>query len=186
MRSFAANGARLWTLSREVRFVFSAYVLFSLLGLVTAVLYSVELSGGRGLNGLRDYYGSRAAAADDESGPGPAIELDPADRRPLVAGATYRSLLEASHFHLFTVPVLLLILSHLFVLAGVGTRVTMGGLVSAWGAALAHLAAPWIVHSLAGRGAVWMPISGAAMIGAIAALAVVTLVRMWWPPAGAA
>ena len=185
MRSFAGGGARLWDLPREAKVAFSAYILFSLLGLITAVLYAVELTGGRGLDGLRDRYGSASPVAA-ATGSGPAIEVDPTDERPLVASVSYRSLLETSHFHLFTVPVLLLIVSHLFVLAGLSTRTTTAGLIGAWGAALAHLAAPWIVHYGSGGCAVWMPITGAAMLGSIALLCIVTLRRMWWPPAGAA
>ena len=183
MRTFATGGARLWQLSREVKIAFSAYVAFTVLGLITAVLYSVEVAGGRGLEGVRDYYSAQPAA--DDTGGGPAIDLAPGDERPLVVGASYRTLLEASHFHLFTVPVLLLILSHLFILAGLGRVATIGWLLGAWAAALVHLAAPWVIHYGSGRLAPLMPITGAGMLLSIAVLCFVTTLRMWRPPAGA-
>jgi len=182
VRTFAGGEARLWHLPREAKIAFSAYLAFTMLGLITAVLYSFELAGGGGLDGVRAYYGAQAAADDPE---GPTIDLAPADERPLVVGVTYRTLLEASHFHLFTVPVLLLIVSHLFILAGLGRRATVAWLLGAWGAALAHLAAPWAIHYGSKSLAPLMPITGAGMLLSIAVLCCVTALRMWRPPAGA-
>lgn len=179
MRVFGAGGVRLWNLSREAKIVFTAYVAFSLLGLSSAVLYSYELTGGRVLAGTREYY----AAAEAGTGGGPDIELAPDDARPLVVGVSYRKLLEASHFHLFTVPVLLLIVSHLFMLAGLRPGTTAAWLLLSWGLSLLHLAAPWVIHYGSARLAALMPLSGAAMLLAITFLCLVTAVRMWRPPA---
>jgi hypothetical protein len=184
VRAFSGNGVRLWKLSRETRVVFTAYAIFALLGLVSAGLYGWELTGGRGLEGVREYYGQAAPAADPAGGP--AIELAPGDDRPLVVAVGYRKLLEASHFHLFTVPVLLLVVSHLFALAGLAPAATLAWLLLAWTMALVHLAAPWIVHYGSARLAPLLSVSGAGMLLSIAVLCLVSVVRMWRPPAGAA
>jgi len=183
MRAFGTGGVRLWNLSREAKLVFTAYVAFTLIGLLTAVLYAYELTGERIFAGTRDYYSAAPPAAG--SGGGPVIELAPDDAQPMVVGMSYRKLLEASHFHFFTVPVLLLIVSHLFMLAGLRPGTTVAWLLLSWALSLLHLAAPWLIHYGSDRLAALMPLSGAGMLLAITVLCAVTTIRMWRPPATA-
>ena len=44
---------------------------------------------------------------------------------------SYRKLLEVTHFHLFTMPVVLLIVGHLFLATGLGDRAKLAWLVAA-------------------------------------------------------
>ena len=71
---------------------------------------------------------SSAARIDDAAGArrdGPedraaAVEAA-ASSEQLTVAVTYRKLLEVTHFHLFTVPVFLLIIAHLFMLTGLSS-----------------------------------------------------------------
>ena len=61
--------------------------------------------------------------------PGPAIQVPEEDqgRPPIIVPMTYRKLLEVTHFHLFTMPVVLLIIGHLFLADGLGDRASWTG-----------------------------------------------------------
>src|SRR5258706_15738734 len=112
-------------------------------------------------DGVRAYYAgdpsapAPAPAAAPAPG-GPRIELpdEPAaaPARQLTVAVTYRKLLEVTHFHLFTVPVFLLIIAHLFMLTGLSPTAKAAWITGGWLSALAHLAAPWIIHYC---GAAW-------------------------------
>lgn len=64
-----------------------------------------------------------------------------------------RELLETSHFHLFTIPVTLLILAHLFLLAR-GGRWKFWVVAASIAFTAAHMAGPWIIH-FGGPGLGW-------------------------------
>ena len=67
-----------------------------------------------------------------------------------------------THFHLFTVPVFLLIIAHLFMLTGLSSTAKTAWIAAGWLSALVHLAAPWLIRY---GGAAWSftyPVSGAA------------------------
>ena len=182
MRQFASQGFRIWNLSREAKLVYTLFGLMSLAALASSALFYEDLVGTSNA-GIRAYYAGapqpQAAAPEARpSGGGPAIDLPPPDEArqaaALTAQVTYRKLLEVTHFHLFTVPVFLLIIAHLFMLTGLSSTAKMWWIGSGWLAALGHLVAPWVVHYC---GAGWAPLfawSGAA-------LAVTTVVLTGYP-----
>ncbi len=183
MRQFAAGGFRLWNLSREAKLVYTFFALFSLAGIGSSVLLYEDLVGG-GTAGIRAYYAGEAppASATTTAG-GPEIALP--DERPgaaappLVVQASRRKLLEVTHFHLFTVPVFLLIVTHLFMLTGLGPRTKSAGIVGGWLAAAAHLAAPWVVR-WGGGGWAWLHAASGAAFGITGvALTVYPVWAMW-------
>jgi hypothetical protein len=77
---------------------------------------------------------------------------------------TYRKLLEVTHFHLFTVPVFLLIVSHLFMLTGLRAATKIAWIGGGWAAAALHLATPWLVR-YGGGGWAWLHAAGGALLG---------------------
>jgi hypothetical protein len=98
-----------------------------------------------------------------------------------------RKLLEVTHFHLFSMPVYLLILSHLFMLgrAADATKIswiTLGTLGTA-----AHIAAPWVARSATGSSAALYAVSGAAMLASMLVMTLWPLHELWaaGPPGGA-
>src|SRR6476620_10798899 len=116
MRQFASSGFRIWNLSREAKLVYTAFGLFSLLALFVSAAFYEDLVG-NGNAGARAYYAGTPApqtAAPAPSGKPGGPEIAPPDEdpaRPITVAVTYRKLLEVTHFHLFTLPVFLLIVA---------------------------------------------------------------------------
>lgn len=174
MKPFAAPGFRVWNLPLPTKVLYTAFCVLTLFGILSSALYYTALVGG-GLGGVRAYYaGAAPAGAPDsvdrdqgrgpEQGQGPAMDLPPDEgTRPLIVAITYRKLLEVTHFHLFTMPVVLLIVGHLFFATGIGERAKLGWVgAAAFGVAM-HIATPWVVRY---GGAAWAPLhtlSGAFM-----------------------
>jgi hypothetical protein len=194
MRQFSSSGFRIWNLSREAKLVYTAFGLCSLLGLaVTALLYEDMVGASVGPGGVRAYYaGDRApdappvrppapspAASPAPSG-GPAMELpDDEGARPIRVAIPYRKLLEVSHFHLFTVPVFLLIVAHLFMLTGLSSRAKTAWIASAWLSGLAHMGAPWAVRYGGAGWAVGYAATGAALALTATVLTAYPIWAMW-------
>ena len=190
MRQFASSGFRLWNLGREARILYTAFCLLTLAGIGSSALYYGDLVGGR-LEGVRRYYAGeeRAASApppaSDKPGAGPAVEIpdEPgAAGTPLVVAVTYRKLLEVTHFHLFTMPVVLLIVGHLFLATGLGDRAKLAWIASASASVALHLFTPWLVRYAGGGVAFLHALSGLALTVTMTVLTLVPVVTMWRKP----
>jgi hypothetical protein len=157
VRQFSSGGFRLWNLSLEAKLVYSFFGLFALAALAISALFYEDLVG-TGTAGVKGYYAGEAAAAPEKGAKGgPEIVLPDEKAAPMAVAVTYRKLLEVTHFHLFTVPVFLLIIAHLFMQTGLSTRAKAGWIVGGWVAAGVHLAAPWLVRY---GGAGWAAVYG--------------------------
>jgi len=129
MRQFVSSGFRIWNLGLEAKLLYTAFALFALAAYVVSVLYARDLSG-LSTSSARAYYAG-GAIAEPARPSGPALELPEEAARPVREPISYRHLLEVTHFHLFTVPVFLLIVAHLFMLTGLAPPVRMGWIVLA-------------------------------------------------------
>jgi len=162
------------------KLLYSAFAVATLVGLlVSARLYGVAV----GEAGPAVYYAGAAAVAKAPASPaGAAIELAPEDAEPhaFVEQIPERKLLEVTHFHLFTIPVYVLILAHLWLLAKVPPWAQNGGVVAAVLTSALHIAAPWLVRGRPGL-AFLMGGSGAAMLLALGGLALGAMIDMWLP-----
>jgi hypothetical protein len=164
------------------KILYTAFAVATLIGLlISSRLYGAIV----GDAGPAPYYAGAVAAATAAAPPstgGPAIELSPEDAAPkrIVELIPDRKLLEVTHFHLFTIPVYVLILAHLWMLAKIPTWLQNAGVVAAVFTSGLHLAAPWLVR---GRPALafLMGTSGIAMLLSLGVLAVVSVVDMWLP-----
>jgi hypothetical protein len=184
VRQFATSGFRIWNLSREAKLVYTGFGLFSLLAIVVSMMFYEDLVGPR-TAGVAGYYAgtpaaSAPAATATATGGGPNIELPAeATAQRITVPVTYRKLLEVTHFHLFTVPVFLLILAHLFMLTGLSSTAKSAWIAAAWLSALAHIAAPWLIR-YGGAGWSWLyPLSGGVMGLALTVMTVYPIVVMW-------
>jgi hypothetical protein len=186
VRQFATSGFRIWNLSREAKLVYTGFGIFALLAIAVSMLFYEDLVGPRSAGVAGYYAGSKAAAVAPKTagGGGPAIEMPDEEAAPperITVAVSYRKLLEVTHFHLFTLPVFVLIIAHLFMLTGVSTRAKTAWIACGWLASLAHLAAPWLIR-YAGRSWAWLyPLSGVAMGAALTVMTVYPLVVMWLP-----
>jgi hypothetical protein len=90
-----------------------------------------------------------------------------------------RKLLETTHFHLFTMPVYLMILAHLFMLSRLrqGSKVfwISGGTLGV----AAHIAAPWVARSGGPGARVFYALSGSLLLGTFVVMSLVPLYEMW-------
>ncbi|HEY7376482.1 MAG TPA: hypothetical protein VIF57_30260 [Polyangia bacterium] len=187
MRQFSSSGFRLWNLGVEAKLLYSTFCVLTLFGIVSSALYYGDLVG-TGTSGIKSYYAGEAravapppASAAPATGDGPAIDVpeDEAARRPIVVPMTYRKLLEVTHFHLFTMPVVLLIVGHLFLATGLGDRAKLGWLIGGCCSVAAHIATPWIVRYGGGGLAFLHAITGAGLTLTMAVLTIYPVVAMW-------
>jgi hypothetical protein len=90
-----------------------------------------------------------------------------------------RKLLEITHFHLFSMPVYLLILSHIYMLSRSRKKAKAAWIAAGSAGTLLHIAAPWLVaHGCAGAVATYAA-SGALMLISYFVMSVVPLWEMW-------
>jgi hypothetical protein len=173
---------RLRALAPGAKLLYTAFAIATMVGLlVSARLYGAVV----GEAGPAVYYAgavATASAAPPPAGGGPVIELAPEDARPrvIVEQIPERKLLEVTHFHLFTIPVYVLILAHLWLLAKIPPWLQNAGVVAAVTLSGLHMAAPWIAR---GRPALafLMSISGSGMLLTLGVMALVSTVDMWLP-----
>jgi hypothetical protein len=189
VRQFASSGFRIWNLSREAKLIYTGFGLFSIAAIVVSMMFYEDLVGPK-TAGVAGYYAgaahARAATGDAATGAGPKIELPdevtpPATSEQLTVAVTYRKLLEVTHFHLFTVPVFLLIIAHLFMLTGLSSTAKTVWIAAGWLSAFVHLLAPWLIRY---GGAAWSftyPTSGALMGLALSVMTIYPIVVMWLP-----
>ncbi len=187
MRQFASSGFRIWNLSREAKIIYTGFGLFSLAAIVVSMMFYEDLVGPK-TAGVAGYYAGAAHADATKAPPlpgGPKIEL-PDDASPqtseqITVAVTYRKLLEVTHFHLFTVPVFLLIIAHLFMLTGLSSTAKTAWIATGWLSALLHLAAPWLIRYGSASWSFLYPTSGALMGLAMLVMTVYPIVVMWLP-----
>jgi len=188
MRDFERATSRLRRLPLLGRLIYSIFLVFTL-GALALTAWLTEDMVGLDLSGLDGYYaGAPPEAVGTEPLPdGPDIELGPDIAMPddlaLDAGEplSQRKLLEVTHFHLFSMPVYLLILSHLFMLSGAGHRSKLGFITGGTVGVVLHLAAPWVATGGGGLAAVLYGASGALMLVAFAWMSALPLWEMWAP-----
>ncbi|MFT3766035.1 MAG: hypothetical protein QM820_11040 [Minicystis sp.] len=174
---------RLRVLSVGAKILYSAFVIATLAGLLVSWrLYGAAV----GDAGPAVYYAGAAktetTSAPAAAGDGPAIQLAPEDAKPraIVEQMPERKLLEVTHFHLFSIPVYVLILAHLWLLAKIPQWLQHGGVVAAVATSALHIAAPWIVRGRAGL-AFLMGSSGAAMLIVLGLMGLWSMIDMWLP-----
>ncbi len=188
MRQFGSSGFRLWNLGADAKTLYTAFCVLTFLGVVSSALYYRELVG-VGQSGIRRYY---AGETDDQPeaappptpqpGGGPAIEVPPETQAaPIVVAVSYRKLLEVTHFHLFTMPVVLLIVGHLFLATGLSERAKRAWLLAGVVSVSLHLATPWLVRAAAAL-APLHALSGIALTVTMSVLTLYPVGAMWRKP----
>lgn len=172
-------------LSLEARVLYTAFLVFLIGGLASSVWLYEDSFGSLGGGAAATYYlGDAAGAAAEGSLPddgGPALDL-PAEAAPAAAAGglrlekSPRQVLETFHFHLFTVPVVLLIVGHLFMLTALPLRAKIGVIVLASAGTFAHLLAPLLVRF---GGAGWSPLLPASVVAAAIGWLPMALWPLW-------
>jgi hypothetical protein len=186
MKDFIRPAGRLRTLPVPARLVYTVFNLFSLIALLETAWLGADMVGAN-LEGVEAYYaGAGRASPPPSAAPahagGPVIELPDEPLTAEAAPMPLRKLLEVTHFHLFTMPVYLLILSHLFMLSRIHAGVKIGFIAGGSLGVLLHMLAPWVARS-GGAVATWFyGISGTLLFATMFVMSVVPLVEMWAAP----
>ena len=108
----------------------------------------------------------------------------PADALPQVANdpMPLRKLLEVTHFHLFTMPVYLMILAHLFMLSRIRQRTKLVWILAGTASVLLHIAAPWLARSNTQGSTAFYAFTGALLFLSFGVMCAVPLYEMWLIP----
>lgn len=146
MKDFTARGNNaLRRLEPGARTLYGAYLLLTTIGLLSAALLHHD---GMGLSSGQAALWWRG----DEAG--------------MAYPKSYRQLVELTHFHLFTEPVALLVVAHLYVLGGDGQRRKIAAIVFTTGAIIGQIALPWLTtYVSAGFSPLLLPVNASVMLG---------------------
>lgn len=181
MRDFSRAGGRLRQLPLLARLTYTIFIAFTLIALAFSAWLGAEMLA-PDLSRFDEYYAGLPgpSAAPAPAPGGPQIDLPdevPAPAEPMAV----RKLLEVTHFHLFSMPVYLMILSHLFMLSGWSERAKLGWIGLATLSAAAHLVAPWIARSGGGFARAFYAGSGILLGVTFTLMSAVPLFEMWQP-----
>lgn len=197
MRDFERRAGRLARMPFHARLVYTIFLVFTLIAVGLTVWLTDDMVG-LDLAELGPYYAGEApeepapdvvtpglgqAGADSEGGGGPLIDMpeDFAPPAPTAEPMARRKLLEVTHFHLFSMPVYLLILSHLFMLSRASSVSKTAWIVVGTVGVAAHVAAPWVAAS-SGSDSAWLYASSGVALGlSFVWMSVVPLWEMWRP-----
>jgi hypothetical protein len=156
-------------LSLEARVLYTAFCLFLLVGAGTSAWFVVD-DGTTSTAGTLHYYKGEDAptaapqlASDNAGGPDVHMPDDVVAPAPTHEAARElrfekpaRQVMETFHFHLFTVPVCLLIVGHIFMMCSFSTRVKAWALAIASSSTLLHILVPPLVRFVSPAWAVAM------------------------------
>jgi hypothetical protein len=180
MQDFTRPSGRLRALPLGARAVYTVFLVFTLVGLALTLFLTHDMVG-LDLGGADEYYSGDAEPVEEpEIEGGPALVLPPdGERLAAFERMPRRKLLEVTHFHLFSMPVYLLILSHIYMLSRARKKAKAAWISVGSIGTLLHIAAPWLVaHECAGAVAAYA-VSGALMLLAYFVMSVVPLWEMW-------
>ena len=163
MREFAAASGRVTTLSLPARILYTVFALLTLAGCVSCVVIYDDI--------VR--FGARTTPQELQARLD--AHYDAMERQKLV---------ETTHAHLFTMPVLLLVAGHLFLLARASLAAKVGVVIAASLATTLHVAAPLLVVATHGNAlaAALYPLSGGLLLLTTALMLVVPVWQMWASP----
>jgi hypothetical protein len=187
MRDLKNGPGKFSKLSIHSRIVYSTFLVFTLVGLGLTVWLTSDMVGAR-LQRFAEYYaGERAPAAAEQAAAasldeGPAFDLpDDMTEQPAAEPMARRKLLEVTHFHIFSMPIYMLILAHIYVLSAASSRAKSFWVGLAIASTAAHIAAPWMGAAGTAGAAVTYALSGTGLFLSMTWMAIVPLLEMWMP-----
>ncbi len=160
MQVFSRRGFQLRTASLETRLAYTAFLALTVLGAVSMGALSV------GRIGIT---------------PGAIAVYYRGSESEMSFPKQFWQLAEVTHFHLFSISVVLLILSHLLSATPVSTRARLGVIGATSAGAFLDLFAPWAVRYLSGAFAYALLSAWLLLAGGMICMLAVSLVFMWGP-----
>jgi hypothetical protein len=170
------------SLSLEARILYTSFLVFLLCALFTSVwlLHDDDITSS---TDVVSYYRGTSSAPAAASDGGPALTL-PDDVAPIAVEKSARQVMETFHFHAFTMPLLLLVLGHIFFLCPLSLRHKVVVLVAGSLSTFVHLLAPVAVRfSSPAFASAFVP-SALLLFASWLWMIAVPLVFMWKAPQG--
>ena len=154
---------KLSDLSREKKLALTMFLALITLGYITGVLMALHQSG-MSPGGITSYY-----LGDEER---------------LIFPKSYGALLENTHFHLFSMAIIFLALTHLFLICGVGNRLKMALISIAFSGLIMEMGSPWLIRYADASWAWLMTVSGPLLSAATFLMVAFILRELWFrkPP----
>ena len=159
MKDFSRSQYNFSTIRREQKIIYSIFLGFMLLGIVSILVFYLVRTGLTGAS-LAEYY-----LGNEEK---------------MMYPKTFQELWEVTHFHLFTMPVVYLIFAHLFAMTRASGRLKGAILLGAAAGIFLDLLSGWLIVYL-GAGFVFFKIAGRWLLAASFPLFVaIPLYEMWF------
>lgn len=157
MRNFNTR-FRLLDTDRNIRLLYTLFIVTLFAGFLFTI-YWAHSTTGLSYSGIAQHYlGSDATFGEPKS---------------------FRELAETTHFHFFTMPVVFLILCHVFYLTMAGQSLKVIMTLSAFAGVALDLASPWLILYVSPHFALAMLLGDVLMVGAFLAMAGLPLYEMW-------
>ncbi len=171
MRYLSSSGFHISTLPGGLKFVLSLYLVASLFGLVVSSAKFLQRMDPTP-SSVESYFQGDDEGADPQMIPGEG------------AGKSVRYLTDTTHPHLFTVPLVLLVICHLAHLTRV-SQLFLGLLdLGAFLGFFLMFGSPWVLSVQPTTFALLMIVGGTLLTLCMGLLCVIPLVAMWRPRAG--
>lgn len=147
---------------RRTKVTYTALLVYLLFGLVTIIAIE-SLKTGWTPQGVSDYYRGNEQRFMFEKSP---LEM-----------------LEVTHMHLFSVPVVFFILAHAFSMTTLPERTRMRVVAAAFSSVFLSIGSPWLVR-FGSAGLSWIKVAADLVLAAtLILMTVYPIYEMWWKPA---
>lgn len=160
MKHFTYPPYRLFAATREVKLIYTGFLIFAAIGMLTIGLYQFKRIGATHDLIVAYYRGGELG-------------------QEMAFPKTFTQLLETTHFHAFIMGVSFLILAHLFIATSVGPLVKWFLISLAFFSSLGDIAGIWLIRYVSPAFALLQLASWLAMWLGYGALILVPLYEMW-------
>jgi hypothetical protein len=160
MQVFTRRGFQLRTASLQTRLAYTAFLALMLPGIASLVALSVGRMGVSPRTIAAYYRGSESEMSFPKQ---------------------FWQLAEVSHFHLFSVPIVVLILAHLVGATPASARLRIGLTIATYVGAVLEIGAPWGVRYVAAGFAYVLLAGWVLLAGGLLCMLIISLVYMWGP-----
>jgi hypothetical protein len=157
MRNFNTR-FRLRDADRHIRLLYTLFLFLMFVGFAFSFFWAHSMTG-LTPQGIADHYlGSDATYGEPMS---------------------FRELAEVTHFHLFTMPVVFMILIHVLYLTGTSATIKVGATWTAFGGVMLDLLSPWLIRYVSPVFVLTMLAGDSLMIITFLVMMVIPLHEMW-------
>jgi len=165
LKNFSYPAYRLSAASQEVKIVYTGFLIFIAVGMLTIGLYQLKRIGATYDLVVAYYRGGELA-------------------QEMTYPKTFTQLLETTHFHAFIIGIVFLTLAHIFLATGLPPRIKWPVIGLAFFSSQADIAGPWLIRYGSAAFALLQLAAWLGMWVGYGALVLLPLYEMWgtgWP-----